>query len=61
VPHYLAVLKTLETIATQKNDTGGKSCGLLEEFSKESTILGLESINKVFLILEQLNNSQQAE
>ena len=61
IDHYDAVRKALEAMATHKNDTSCKSRGMLEQFSKGSTVLGLKLIIKVFSLLEQLNRSLQAE
>jgi hypothetical protein len=47
-------------MAAQKTDTGCKSRGLLEQFTKGSTVLGLQLIVKVFTALEELNHSLQA-
>lgn len=61
IDHYETVLTSLEMMAAQKTDTGCKSRGLLEQFNKGSTVLGLQLIIKVFTPLEQLNRSLQAQ
>lgn len=58
---YGIVLSSLEAMALLDSETAAKCNGLLEQFRKGVTLLGLKIALAVFSILEQLNRSLQAE
>jgi hypothetical protein len=60
--HYDSVLTSLETMTSLSNgETAAKSSGLLEQFRKGVTILGLKVAVAIFTLLELLNRSLQSE
>ena len=51
----------LQTMASENGETGSKSRGLLAQFSKGQTLLGLKVCSAILVRLEQLNRSLQAK
>lgn len=58
---YAAVVSALDSMASDKGDSGVKCRGLLAHFNKGVTVLILKIVAAVFSVIEQLNRSLQAE
>ena len=58
---YAAVLSALDSMASDKGDSGVKCRGLLAQFNKGVTVLILKIVVTIFSVIEQLNLSLQAE